>query len=287
MKLYIIFNHAGGNQTTLELLQQACAAHGLESVILDPAEVNPTTITLEKGDALYRISTHEKPGAKQLEAALLRPDIASFRTNSTPSGVSNWHDAPTSYAYLGIPAPKTVGYIPQDRQVLLDVVEELGGFPIIIKAMGGQHGVGVMRVDSSESLFSVSDFVRQNSEEVVLKEYCNVRSTARLIVLGSEVISSIEYTAPEGDFRSNEGKSPNVAPKKFSPEVEAAAIRAVNAQGLEFGGVDIMMTDDGPKVAEANFPCYFPRCQLITGDDIAGQMVEYLMKKSQRILAES
>lgn len=285
MKLYLIFNR-NHKPTTLDLLQQACAARNIESIILDPIEVNPTRVVLEKGDALYRISTHHNLGAKELEAALIRPDIATFRTNSTPAGVNNWRDDPTSYAYLGIPAPKTVGYIPQDRQVLLDVVDELGGFPIILKAMGGSHGVGVMRVDSSESLFSVSDYVSQSDGEVILKEYCDVRSTARLIVLGDKVISSIEYTAPQGDFRSNEGKSPNVAPKKFSAEIENAAIRAVNMQGIEFGGVDIMMTDDGPKVAEANFPCFFPRCQMLTGDDIAGQMVDYLIAKSQRILAQ-
>lgn len=285
MKLYLISNKAK-NLTTINLLQEACVAQGVEPVVLDPAEVNPLELHLEKGDALYRISTRHNPGVAELEAALIRPDIATFRTNSTPSGASLWEDDPTSYDYLGIPAPKIVGYIPQDHQILLDVVDKLGGFPIIIKAMGGSHGIGVMRVDSSESLFSVSDYVRQNAEKAVLKEYCNVRSTARLIVLGDKVISSIEYTAPQGDFRSNEGQSPNVAQKQFSAEVEAAAIRAVNLQGIEFGGVDVMMTDDGPKVAEANFPCYFPRCQLLTGDDIAGQMVAYLVEKSKRILAQ-
>lgn len=286
MKVYLIFNRAT-KPTTLNLLQQACLERKIESVVLDPSEINPMKVSLEKGDALYRISTWHNPGAKELETALIRPDIASFFTDATPTTIHNWKDNPVSYAYLNIPAPKTVGYIPQDRQILSDVVEELGGFPIIIKAMGGSHGVGVMRVDSSESLFSVSDYVRQGQGEVVLKEYCNVHSTARLIVLGDKVISSIEYTAPRGDFRSNEGASPNVAPKKFGPEIEAAAVRAVNAQGIEFGGVDIMMTDDGPKVAEANFPCFFPRCQLLTGDDIAGQMIDYLAAKSQRILSNT
>ena len=181
---------------------------------------------------------------------------------------------------FSIPIPKTVNYIPENRDALRQCVEELGGFPIIIKALGGSHGVGVMRADSLESLFSVSDYLRTTGERFVLKEYCNVLSTARLIVLGDKVIDSIEYSANKNDFRSNEGKTPNVAPKKFDSRVEEVAIKATHSLGLEFGGVDIMVTDSGPKVAEVNFPCFFPRCQLLTGTDIAGMMVDYLMGKS-------
>lgn len=99
------------------------------------------------------------------------------------------------------------------------------------------------------------------------------------------MVSSLEYIAPQGDFRSNEGANPQAVPKKFASEVEQLAVQATKAQGLEFGGVDMMLTDAGPKVAEVNCPCYFPRCQLIAGDDVAGQMVDYLQEKSKRILA--
>lgn len=112
-----------------------------------------------------------------------------------------------------------------------------------------------------------------------MKEYCNVTSSARLIVLGDKVIDSIEYSAPKGDFRSNEGKTPNVSQKRFSETVNEIAVQAVKALGLEFGGVDIMITDNGAKVAEVNYPCFFPRCQMLTGTDIAGQMIKYLRDK--------
>ena len=282
MKLYLIIG-SNNNVITRQLLETACGARNVECIVLDPATTNPLHTHLNSGDALYRVSTSSRYGAAELEATLIRPDIATFRKNSVPMSTS-CADKPIAYQYLGIPAPKTAGYLPKDREILLDVVEELGGFPIIVKAMGGSHGIGVMRVDSPESLFSVADFVRQSGSEVMLKEYCDVRSTARLIVLGDKVISSIKYSAPRNDFRSNEGASPNVAPKVFDEEVQRIAIHATNVQGLEFGGVDIMLTDDGPKVAEVNFPCYFPRCQLLTSDDIAGQMVDYLIAKSKSIL---
>lgn len=180
-----------------------------------------------------------------------------------------------------VPLPKIMYYIPKDRDALRRCVDYLGGFPICIKVLGGSHGVGVMKVDSYGSLFSVADYIKQQKNGAVLKECCDVVSSARLIVLGDKVIDSIEYSANKDDFRSNEGKVPNVMPKKFDKTVKKVAIKAVQELGLEFGGVDIMITNNGPKIAEVNNPCFFARCQLLTGIDIARQMVEYLVKKGK------
>lgn len=71
----------------------------------------------------------------------------------------------------------------------------------------------------------------------------------------------------------------------FSLEVEQLAIKSVEVLGLEFGGVDIIMdAQERPYLMEVNFPCYFPRAQLLTGRDIASMMVEFLMKKSKTIV---
>ncbi len=288
MKLYLIAKTqnepSNSNLVVIDLLGKACAERKVVLEVLDPARVNPLKVKIDPGDALYRVASMGTPGAMGLETMLINPSVATFRTDPTPMTVRR--PGAVAYEYLKVPAPRTVNYLPENHQVLLEVVEELGGFPIIIKATGGSHGVGVMRVDSPESLFSVADFVRKSGADAVLKEYCKVTSTARLIVLGDKVISSIRYSAPQGDFRSNEGASPNVEPYGFDDEVKRAAVYATKAEGVEFSGVDIMITDDGPKVAEVNFPCYFPRCQLLTGDDIAGQMVDYLLQKSEQILTE-
>ena len=102
-------------------------------------------------------------------------------------------------------------------------------------------------------------------------------------MLGNKVIDSIEYTALKDDFRTNIGKTPNVKPKKFSAKAEKIAVKSVKSLGLEFGGVDILVGKSGVNyVAEMNFPCFFPRCQLVTGVDIAGKMIDYLVRKSNK-----
>ena len=62
----------------------------------------------------------------------------------------------------------------------------------------------------------------------------------------------------------------------------ALAERAVAALGLEFGGVDILVDEQGTAtIAEVNFPCNFARNQMNTGTDVAGLLVDHLMAKSQ------
>lgn len=275
MKLYIIAKSP--NEISTTLLKEACEERNISHEILIPLETNPANITIKPGDAVYRAATSSNYGAAELERDLIMKGAKSFRKPEDAFVVQK--DETLLFRKYDIPTPKTITYLPKSKIALEECVEEIGGFPVCVKMLGGSHGTGVMRIDGFQGLISVSDYLRASGRPVVMKEYCDVVSTARLIVLGDKVIDSIEYTAPKGDFRSNEGAKPNVAPKSFNQEVNDTAVSAVKALGLEFGGVDIMVTKDGPKVAEVNSPCFFPRCQLLTGTDIAGQMVEYLMGK--------
>lgn len=279
MKLFIITSPT--QKTTNDLIVTACENRRIEYELLDPDFTAPSDIKCNTSDMVYRVTDSFHYGHLELEHHLASRGVVSFYKNDALPFTMNAEEIDSILLpELGVATPKTVNYIPKERSALLKCVDYLGGFPIIIKALGGSHGVGVMKIDSRQSLFSVGDYLRKQGGMFVMKEFCNVTSTARLIVLGDKVIDSIEYTANTGDFRSNEGIEPNVAPKKFSKEVEELAIKATHALGLEFGGVDIMITSEGLKVAEVNFPCFFSRCQMITGIDIAGMMVDYLVAKS-------
>lgn len=231
------------------------------------------------GDSLYRATT--TPQARQIEIELLGEGVATFYKSyrrGLHGGINNAADEKI-YHENGIPTPKTIFIIPKERVDLEKKLEDLNGPPYIIKVSGKQHGVGVMKVDSIESLFSVLDYLNNDDAKVMIREYIPISSSARLIVLGDKVIDSIEYQAPKNDFRSNVS-DPKVIPKKFSNEIESSAVRAVNSLDIEFGGVDILIHGDKHFLTETNFPCYFPRAQNITGTDIAALMIDYLYQKS-------
>lgn len=278
----IAFLSSQNQKTTLQLLTESCKQRGISFEVFDPKLVSPFA-QLQKGDALYRISDASGYGFLELEYQLVNPQIATFYKDNESLFINHEENDSLILASKNIAVPKTANFIPTNREELKSVTSALGGFPLIVKSLGGSHGVGVMRVDSFASLFSVTDYLVKQGGRYVLKGYINTTSTARLIVLGNTVIDSIEYRANQDDFRSNEGEKPNVFQATFASDVNDLAVRAVHALGLEFGGVDILLSDNQPVVAEVNFPCFFPRCQLLTGVDISGMMVDYLVAKSKNL----
>lgn len=275
--LFCIDKSAESNTTTKKLLQEACVKRNVEYVAISSESYDATNPPeVKNGDMIYRVSPSLL--ACEIERAIIQPDSRTlYKDNSL---------AFTSYKQFpfvkqnNLHIPETIYHNTRDKKLLAKYAEALGGFPIVVKVLGGSHGVGVMKIDSLGSLFSVVDVVVQNELECKFMEFIDVKSSARLIVLGDKVIDSIEYMAPEGDFRSNEGGDPNVIAKKFSPEVEDLAIRATALRGANFGGVDILIdANEHMYLAEVNFPCFFPRAQETTGTDIAGMMIDYLLAK--------
>lgn len=284
MKFYCI-TEAPKNNWATELFQKACAEKNIEyaeiSVNLSKVDF-PNLPKLLPGDCLYRVTANNQ-NAKKVEYSLAEPFVATFydsadRIFRPASGLK--------LVRAGVSIPKTIPVLTHDRDLLKSFAQELGGFPIILKAMGGKEGVGVMRVDSIESLCSVADYLSKSNGNFILREYIDVKETLRLVVLGDEVIAGMKYKAShEGDFRSNrKTQLDNVEIFEKDKAIEEVAVAAVKGMDLEFGGVDIILDEKGtPYVLEANFPCNFGEAQEFTGIDIAGKMVDYLVKKASTL----
>ncbi len=280
--LFCITNEA--HEATNKLLEAACQNRGVAYVPIDPDFFRYDAPPALDGNMLYRVEKTKQ--AKTVEQFLLFYNSVATFYRTPMHGIAKLDNviaATMLHEHSGIPIPKTFYGLPMSDQ-LEEVVASLGGFPIILKAVGGSHGLGVMRIDSIASLRSVADYLRMgtNQTQFILRHYIDVLNSARLIVLGDRVIDSIQYMAPSGDFRSNAGVSPRVTAKRFSGTIEDVAKKAVSMLGWEFGGVDILIdADEKSYVIEVNLPCFFPRCQNITGVDIAGKMVDYLLEKTR------
>lgn len=285
MRFYCITDTADkANHTTAGLLKQACEARGVEYIAIDPMHFNYTDpIEISEKDALYRIAISTESARIIEKYLLMKKPVTLYRSHDIGLGkYDNVIEATMVHEAHGIPIPKTIYSLTKNRAILDSYAASLGGLPLIIKTVGGSRGVGVIKVDSLGSLYSVADYLLAQGATAIMRAYINTPRSARLIVLGDTVIDSIEYRAQGEDFRSNESASPTVASKSFPPDVQETAVRAVNLLGWEFGGVDILIDPHGNHyVTEVNLPCYFPRCQDVTGTDIAGRLIDHLMRKAK------
>ena len=275
MKLILIVK-GGEDATTMGLLRQAARKLGVEIVEVDFRDPLPDLNPREKY-LLYRVTPAH--GSLRVERAIcekyLCVSLVRFAYNHSPKTVQE---------LVGIPAPRTEDVREADPASLMDKVEKVGGFPLVVKdKVPGGHGVGVIKVESLESLQSITRLIlaQGRNESFQIQQFIPHPRHARLIVLGEKVIDSIAYNGNDYDFRTNRSRDEiKVEYWKFPEAVEQTAIAATRANLVEYGGVDIIDDDGDLYVLEVNNPCYFARAQLCTGYPTSERMIEYLLAKA-------
>jgi len=263
----------------IELLRAACEARGVEYIDFNIKAADHTDLPeLGLGDMLFQIAR----GPMFMTRLLANERVATMYKSY--QDILNRRLQLIPHQQAGLPMPKTIHYLTKDPVLLSKYAKYCGGFPLILKAMGGSHGVGVMKIDSFSSLVSVVDHALGDTK-LIMRELIETNTSERLVVLGSQVVDSYQYRRQGEDIRSNAGTEMDVTPKEYPKQMQMDAVRAVNLLGIEFGGVDMLMDEAGKHyIIEANVPyCNFPRAQLLSGTDIAGMVVDHLLAKVDHI----
>lgn len=267
----------------LDRFKQACNDRGLEFVAHDAIAVslvNPPSFTSD--DIVYRgaTSTRSRTYGYITNSPHCTTFFHNWRSGCSPRGASYF-----IHKQLGLPAIPTFVGLPKDDTELDATIEYLGGFPLIIKARGGSLGVGVMRVDTRESFRSVAEYLRKRRGSYFVRRFIQHDSYVRAAVMGDKVIAAHRAYVVDGEFRTNAGDDTNQKRETYvpTPETEALIAQAVTSLGTDFGGVDLLLSDDGSvHIAEVNFPFDFWVTQKQTDVDICTAIVDFLHKKHQQ-----
>lgn len=273
---------------TSTFLKAAVEARGHEFIALGADEYDylDGLQSIETPSMMYRLGVGKR--TSMMEVLLQQKGVVGFYkdVNTLLGRQFDWGAAIIMQQH-GLPTIPTVFNISRNEDHrLAEYVEKLGGFPIIVKSAGGSHGVGVMKIDSIESLRSVIGYISTDkSADIALRQFIHDARHIRTVVVGKEVVDVIEYVPQQDDFRTNAVAVPAVVDRNdLEDKYRKIAVEAVASVDLEFGGVDLLIDTHGTAyIAEANFPCNFARNQMNTHTDIAARMVEYLETKAKRI----
>lgn len=268
------------NPLVTEYLQGACAQRGIEYREITPESLHDNISTIPENAMVYRSDTTRAGWlAEQLISAAVH--IVTVHRYAMP--IRSQLQSHITCAAYNIPMPKTETVFSTSPNELQQVVDSVGGFPLILKRIGGSHGVGVIKIDSMGGLASTLDvLLSEPGVEVIARQFVETSTHARLVVVGDRVIDSIEYQSQGDDFRTNTGV-PTVVPKTYPQEIQDLAVAATHAQSEDFAGVDIIFdTENNPYVLEINSPCNFARTQMTTGVDNAAAIVDYLLAKQKQ-----
>ncbi|MBI2708068.1 MAG: 30S ribosomal protein S6--L-glutamate ligase [Proteobacteria bacterium] len=179
-------------------------------------------------------------------------------------------------AHKGIDLPVTA--FAHSTKYTEDMIDMVGGSPVIIKLLEGTQGLGVVLGETFASARSVIEAFRELNANILVQEYIKEAQAmdVRCLVVGGKVVASMKRTGPPGDFRSNLHRGGTAAGEEITEEERAIAVRSAMIMGLNVCGVDLLRTNRGPVVMEVNSSPGLEGIEKATGVDIAGKIIEYV-----------
>ncbi|MCB0393959.1 MAG: 30S ribosomal protein S6--L-glutamate ligase [Bdellovibrionales bacterium] len=181
-------------------------------------------------------------------------------------------------ARKGIGLPVT-GFA-HSTQMTEDLINLVGGAPLVIKMLEGTQGKGVVLAENTNAAKSVIELLRGLDAYFLVQEYIKEAGGAdiRCFVIGDKVVASMKRQGPPGEFRSNLHRGGSADLIKITPEERAVAIRAAKVMGLNIAGVDVLRSNHGPLIMEVNSSPGLEGIEGATGLDIAKKMIQFIEK---------
>jgi ribosomal protein S6--L-glutamate ligase len=182
----------------------------------------------------------------------------------------------------GIGIPKTAfAKHPND---IADLIEEVGGAPLIIKLLEGTQGLGVVLAETEKAAQSVIEAFYGLKSNILVQEFIKEAggSDVRAFVVNGKVVGAMKRQGSEGEFRSNLHRGGKGEMIKLSRLEKSTAIKAAEAMGLSVAGVDMLQSAKGPLILEVNSSPGLKGIEDVTGVDIAGSIIEYIEQNASK-----
>jgi ribosomal protein S6--L-glutamate ligase len=184
----------------------------------------------------------------------------------------------------GLPVPNTV-FVAHPRK-LWDAIEEVGGLPVVLKRRQSTQGRGVMLLTNLQTTRHIIRTMERQRVPVSLLVQAFIPEAdgkdLRIIVVGDRCVAAMERAASEGDFRSNLHRGGTATSVALSTDESDIALKAAHALSLAVGGIDLIKSNSGVLVLEANSSPGLEGIEGSTGLDVAGSIIDYLETEHQR-----
>lgn len=179
-----------------------------------------------------------------------------------------------SRARLGLPKTVFTNY----SKDVGEVIDHVGGAPLIIKLLEGTQGLGVVLAETKNAAESVIEAFNGLQARVIVQEFIKEAGGAdiRALIVDGHVVGAMKRQGKEGEFRSNLHRGGTASVIELTDDEENAAIKAAKAMGLGVAGVDMLQSSRGPLILEVNSSPGLEGIEAATGKDIAKTIIRYI-----------
>lgn len=206
-------------------------------------------------------------------------EMMNVFTTVTSDSILRSRDKLKSLQHLtkaGIGMPKTV-FTNYSRDVV-EVLEHVGGTPVIIKLLEGTQGLGVVLAETKNAAESVLEAFNGLEARVIVQEFISEANGAdiRALVVDEKVVGAIKRQGKKGEFRSNlhRGGTANII--KLTESELKLAMKAAKSLQLPVCGVDILQSKRGPLLLEVNSTPGLEGIEKATGRNIAKSIITFI-----------
>ena len=164
-----------------------------------------------------------------------------------------------------------------------DVLELVGGAPVVIKLLEGTQGIGVVLGETHKSARSVIEAFHGADIAILVQEFIKEAEgrDIRAFVVGRRIVAVMERSGAKGDFRSNLHRGGSAKMVELSAVEKATALKAAHSMGLNVAGVDMLRSDHGPVVMEVNSSPGLEGIEKTTAIDVAKAIITFLEKNAK------
>jgi ribosomal protein S6--L-glutamate ligase len=287
----IILSKGSGNYSTKRLKHEA-ESRGHEVRVVNYA---PCYVSVESNKPVVRYHGEEirdvdviipriASSLTRYGASIVRQfEMQNVFTTTTSIALTRSRDKLRSIqllAKVGVGVPKTV--FARDNSDVDDVLDQVGGAPVIIKVARGTHGNGVVLAETRKAAKAVMQAFYVEGVSFIVQEFVaeSAGTDIRALVVNGKVVASMKRQSLDDDFRSNLHQGGEGTTVKLTDEERKTAQRAARAMGLPVCGVDMMRSDRGPLVLEVNSSPGFG-IEKVTNRDVAGAIVDYIEQNAK------
>jgi len=207
----------------------------------------------------------------------------TFMVNSTQAYRRARDKYSTMYtlARAGLPIPST--YVTEMAHWAYRASKDFK--QVVYKPLMGSLGFGSMKFDNADLAFSAYTTLERLGQPLYVQEFVEKPGRdMRAFVLGDKVVASICRVAQPSSWKTNVAQGARVESVQLSSKLERLAVRAVEALGLLYAGVDILDEDEkrGAVVLEVNGAPSWQGLQKATGVNVAEELVQFMIDFMKR-----
>ena len=291
----VILGKNGGKHTAM--LQAALAARGIHAPclpitrltarpggdpLLAPVGAGANQQVLAKADTVF---VRCVPGGS-LEQVIYRVnalhclELAGKRVVNTPRALERGVDKYYTLSLLagkGLPVPATI--VSEHFDEAMAGFEELGG-DVVVKPLFGSEGRGMVRVSDPDMAHRVFRALETGSYVYYLQQFLDHgNEDIRVFVVGGRVIAAMLRRATT--WKTNLALGAQGIPYEPDEAMVDMAVRAADAIGADYAGVDILVCDSGYRIVEVNTLPAWAGLREATGIDAGEALVDYVLNGSE------